>query len=100
MWFERCAEGAVPLLVSDIVLGQTMTGLGSQDWSEPVHHTFDLPSVEGPFNFVNSEGLLYEAQAVNECLAKGKTQCDEFDHRENLAVMGVLSEIRGRWGGS
>jgi len=56
--------------------------------------------VEGPFNFVNSEGLLYEAQAVNDCLAKGKTQCDEFDHRENLAVMGVLSEIRGRWGGS
>ena len=77
-----------------------MTGLGSQDWSEPQTYTFDLPSVDGPFNFVNSEGLLYEAQAVNDCLAKGKTQCDEFDHRENLAVMEVLSEIRGRWGGS
>ena len=79
---------------------QTMTGLGSQDWSEPQTYTFDLPSVEGPFNFVNSEGLLYEAQAVNDCLAQGKTQCDQFDHRENLAVMEVLSEIRGRWGGS
>jgi len=77
---------------------QTMTGLGSQDWSAPETHTFALPDVQGPFNFVNSEGLLYEARAVNECLAAGKTECAQFDHRENLAVMRVLSEIRGRWG--
>ena len=64
-----------------------MTGLGSQDWSEPYTYTFDLPSALGPFNFVNSEGLLYEARAVNDCLAQGKTQCDQFDHRGKLAVM-------------
>ena len=33
---------------------QTMTGLGSQDWSEPQTYTLICLSAEGPFNFVNS----------------------------------------------
>mmetsp|Transcript_5117 Transcript_5117/g.15595 ORF Transcript_5117/g.15595 Transcript_5117/m.15595 type:complete len:342 (-) Transcript_5117:68-1093(-) len=77
---------------------QTMTGLGSQDWSEPKHYEFPLPKIDGPWNFVNSEGLAYEAAAVNACLREGRTEAAEFDHRENLAVMEVLSEVRSRWG--
>ena len=38
-----------------------MTGPASQQWGEEVTHTFPLPEVPGPFNFVNSEGLAYEA---------------------------------------
>eukprot|EP00629_Pelagomonadales_sp_RCC1024_P017896 CAMPEP_0119291440 /NCGR_PEP_ID=MMETSP1329-20130426/42463_1 /TAXON_ID=114041 /ORGANISM="Genus nov. species nov., Strain RCC1024" /LENGTH=329 /DNA_ID=CAMNT_0007292269 /DNA_START=78 /DNA_END=1064 /DNA_ORIENTATION=+ len=66
---------------------QTMTGLGSQTWSAPAERTFALPSVEGPFNFVNSEGLAYEAAEVNACLRAGRSESEFFDHRENLAVM-------------
>ena len=75
-----------------------MTGLGSQDWSTPRTYNFALPDIEGPFNFVNSQGLAYEAEAVNACLREGKAECPQFDNRENLAVMDALSEIRATWG--
>lgn len=77
---------------------QTMGGLGSQDWGDPETRRFPLPEIPGPFNFVHSEGLAYEAEEVNACLRDGKTESAKFDDRECLAVMAVLSEIRARWG--
>uniref|UniRef100_A0A7S0LRW1 D-xylose 1-dehydrogenase (NADP(+), D-xylono-1,5-lactone-forming) n=1 Tax=Coccolithus braarudii TaxID=221442 RepID=A0A7S0LRW1_9EUKA len=73
---------------------QTMSGLGSQAWSDPVEHHTPLPSIDGPFNFVNSQGLAYEAMAVNSCLRKGLTEADAFGSDECLRVMQVVTALR------
>ena len=75
-----------------------MTGLGSQTWSEEDHKAFPLPEIPGDFNFVNSQGLAYEAEEVNRCLREGLPETPAFDGRECLSVMGVLSNIRAKWG--
>ncbi len=70
-----------------------MTGLGSQQWSEPQVYEFPLPSEIVPlstsdkdggkchtpgFNFVNSQGLAYEAAEVNRCLHEGLIETPFF----------------------
>eukprot|EP01082_Thalassiosira_pseudonana_P004917 g4315.t1 g4315 contig15:774800-775923(+) len=67
-----------------------MTGLGSQQWSEPETYEFDLPKdivalstengeKETPgFNFVNSQGLAYEAAEVNRCFREGLIESPSF----------------------
>ena len=79
-----------------------MTGWDPIRTGENPRAAFDLPAVEGPLNFGNSEGLLYEAQGESNPTAspRGEAQCDQFDDRENLGVMGGLSEIRRALGGS
>lgn len=80
-----------------------MTGLGSQQWSEPVIHEFSLPSdvvalsTEGEevpgFNFVNSTGLAYEAAEVNRCFRQGMIESPSFSTRDSIEILRLISDI-------
>lgn len=76
---------------------QRMEGPASQRWSEPEVFEYDLPSITGPFTFVHSEGLAYEAAAVHRCLRAGHTEADEFTSDECIRVMRLVSQIRSYW---
>lgn len=81
-----------------------MTGLGSQQWSEPEIHEFALPSdikalstedgtkVPG-FNFVNSQGLAYEAAEVNRCVREGLIESPAFTTKQCIEIMRLISDI-------
>lgn len=81
-----------------------MTGLGSQQWSEPVIHKFELPTdmvalstEEGEvpgFNFVNSQGLAYEAEEVNRCFREGKIESPYFSTQDCIEILRLISDIR------
>ena len=80
-----------------------MTGLGSQQWSEPELHEFELPTdvaafstengeVPG-FNFVNSQGLAYEAAEVNRCFREGLIESPSFTTQQCIEILRLISEI-------
>lgn len=87
-----------------------MTGLGSQQWSEPELHEFPLPSEIVPltsnngdaqegctlpgFNFINSQGLAYEAKEVNHCIREGLIETPLFSSTECVETMRLISDIR------
>lgn len=59
-------------------------------------HEFPLPSIEGNFIYPNSEGLYYEAVAVQRCLAAGFVQAPQASLAESVAVIKILHRaVRG-----
>ena len=50
------------------------------------------------FNFVNSQGFLYEARAVMGAVRDGRTQLDEISGEETMRIMGILDEARKQVG--
>lgn len=80
-----------------------MTGLGSQTWSEPELHEFELPpdvvalsTADGEvpgFNFVNSQGLAYEASEVNRCFREGLIESPSFSTRQCLEILRLITDI-------
>ena len=76
---------------------QTMSGPASQQWSEAQAHATALPEVAGDFNFVNSQGLAYEAAEATRCVKGGLLEPPAFDSEACLRVMRVISEIRAHW---
>ena len=64
-------------------------------------HDFPLPdppaSVEaaGGFNYPNSNGLQYEADAIHKCIREGRTSSDLYTTSEMIAVRFNISE--GDW---
>lgn len=79
-----------------------MTGLGSQQWSEPEIHEFALPDIEAlstcdgevpGFNFVNSQGLSYEAAEINRCFREGLTESPSFSTFQCIEIMRLISDI-------
>jgi dihydrodiol dehydrogenase / D-xylose 1-dehydrogenase (NADP) len=82
-----------------------MTGLGSQQWSEPETYEFDLPKdivalstengeKETPgFNFVNSQGLAYEAAEVNRCFREGLIESPSFPSSQCIEIMRLITDI-------
>ena len=81
-----------------------MTGLGSQQWSDTVIYNFPLPSNvvelstecdETPgFNFVNSQGLAYEAEEVNRCFREGRIESPSFSSNQCIDLLRLISDIR------
>lgn len=80
-----------------------MTGLGSQQWSEPKIHEFALPEaivalstangkVPG-FNFVNSQGLAYEALEVNRCFREGLIESPSFSTQQCIEILRLITDI-------
>ena len=78
---------------------QTMSGLGSQTFGGKEEHTFELPHIDNAaaLNFVNSQGLLYEAAAATACMQRGECEAAQFGSDECLRVMQLISEIRSHW---
>ena len=50
------------------------------------------------FNFMNSQGFLYEARAVMGAVRDGRTQLDEISGEETMRIMGILDEARKQVG--
>jgi dihydrodiol dehydrogenase / D-xylose 1-dehydrogenase (NADP) len=50
------------------------------------------------FHYPNSMGMVYEAEAVMECIREGQTECEEFTVAESLEVMRICDEVRGQLG--
>jgi len=61
---------------------------------------FDLPKCpEGlSLNFPNSEGFLYQAQAVEKAIEDGLQECVEYNLDESLAVVRIMDEYRKQLG--
>ena len=74
-----------------------MSGPGSQAWTTPEDYAFPLPSEIKPlndkFNFVNSEGLSYEAAEMNRCLRDGLLESPSFTSSQCLDIMRIITEI-------
>eukprot|EP00322_Chrysochromulina_rotalis_P029249 CAMPEP_0115850228 /NCGR_PEP_ID=MMETSP0287-20121206/11855_1 /TAXON_ID=412157 /ORGANISM="Chrysochromulina rotalis, Strain UIO044" /LENGTH=331 /DNA_ID=CAMNT_0003304217 /DNA_START=145 /DNA_END=1140 /DNA_ORIENTATION=- len=77
---------------------QPMDGPASQHFGEAQSHTAVLPEASADhFNFVNSQGLAYEATEVNRCLSEGLLEAPAFSSEACLRVMKVIDSIRAHW---
>merc|ERR1711865_413930 len=61
---------------------------------------FELPKCPEGYqvNFPNSEGMLYQVQAVEECLKNGQLECPEYSLEESLAVVQIMDAYRKQVG--
>lgn len=56
-------------------------------------HELPLPPMEGSFNFVNSNFLIYEADHVRDCLLKGLTQSPDMPLRDTLTLRKTTDHV-------
>lgn len=57
-----------------------------------------LPVAEHKFHYMNSCGLIYEADEVRKCVRAGKTECDFVTHNNSLTIARIQDEIRKQVG--
>lgn len=57
-----------------------------------------LPEAKHAFNYPNSCGLRYEAEATRQCIRKGLTECETVSHKESLIIAKIQDEIRRQIG--
>lgn len=57
-----------------------------------------LPSSKHPFNFDNSAGLRYEAEATRQSILDGKLGNELLPHSESLLIAHIQDEIRKQIG--
>ncbi|XP_076450766.1 trans-1,2-dihydrobenzene-1,2-diol dehydrogenase-like isoform X2 [Babylonia areolata] len=59
---------------------------------------FPLPDSPYTFNFVNSQGFIYEACCVRDCLKKGLLECPRMPHADSISIMTILEEAQRQLG--
>eukprot|EP00440_Ansanella_granifera_P076905 gb/GFBE01083457.1/.p1 GENE.gb/GFBE01083457.1/~~gb/GFBE01083457.1/.p1 ORF type:complete len:273 (+),score=55.91 gb/GFBE01083457.1/:1-819(+) len=61
---------------------------------------FPLPKLPAgqEVNYPHSEGMLYEVQAAEQCLAEGMLECPDYRLDESLAVMRLMDSYRRQMG--
>eukprot|EP01102_Stenamoeba_stenopodia_P022158 TRINITY_DN9140_c0_g1_i1.p1 TRINITY_DN9140_c0_g1~~TRINITY_DN9140_c0_g1_i1.p1 ORF type:complete len:357 (+),score=74.68 TRINITY_DN9140_c0_g1_i1:35-1072(+) len=64
------------------------------DGKEEESHECTLPSKGEGYNFINSSGLVYEAEEVHNCLERGQSESKIVSHEFSLALVSVLDSIR------
>ncbi|XP_038067014.1 trans-1,2-dihydrobenzene-1,2-diol dehydrogenase-like isoform X2 [Patiria miniata] len=55
---------------------------------------FPLASDKEGFNYPNSAGFQYEAEAVRQCIMKGLKECPTVSHKDSLLVHEILQDAR------
>ncbi|XP_055917385.1 trans-1,2-dihydrobenzene-1,2-diol dehydrogenase-like [Eupeodes corollae] len=60
--------------------------------------SWPLPKGKYKTNFLNSEGLRYEAEEVRKCIREGKLQSEHMPHSESLLLAHVEDSIRKQIG--
>ncbi|CAD7085588.1 unnamed protein product [Hermetia illucens] len=60
--------------------------------------TWALPKGKHKTNFINSEGLRYEAEEVRKCIRDGRTESESMSHNESLVIARIQDEIRKQIG--
>ncbi|WP_152452993.1 Gfo/Idh/MocA family oxidoreductase [Microbulbifer sp. THAF38] len=53
-------------------------------------YEFPLPRIRGEFNYPNSEGLYYEARAVQRCLERGLIECPELPLADSVQAIKMI----------
>ncbi|KAL8623985.1 hypothetical protein ACOMHN_040611 [Nucella lapillus] len=105
---------AVLLYSTDNAVGHNSLTLygtkGNLQLEEPFHaptkirlpsgETEDFPLPESPYSytFVNSQGFIYQARCVRECLQKGLLECPRMPHADSIAIMTILEEVQRQLG--
>jgi len=59
---------------------------------------FNLPKVQKPVNYPNSEGLAYEAEEVRRCINKGLLESPLMPLDETLLIAEIVESIRKQIG--
>ncbi|KAB0804934.1 hypothetical protein PPYR_01904 [Photinus pyralis] len=54
----------------------------------------ELPVSTAKYNFLNSNGLAYEAEEVRHCLAQGLTESPKVTHAESLELAELMDTVR------
>lgn len=57
-----------------------------------------LPEAKHKFYYLNSCGLIYEADEVRKCIRAGKLECDFVTHNNSLTIARIQDEIRRKVG--
>lgn len=60
--------------------------------------TWKLPEGKWKTNFLNSEGLRYEAMEVRKCIKEGKLESDDVSHSESILLAHIEDSIRKQVG--
>lgn len=60
--------------------------------------TWKLPEAKFPFNWINSCGLIYEAEEVRKCIRAGKIECELCSHNDSIVIMRIQDETRRQVG--
>ncbi|MCO1334405.1 iron-containing alcohol dehydrogenase [Microbulbifer sp. OS29] len=55
-------------------------------------YEFPLPRIRGEFNYPNSEGLYYEARAVQRCIDRKLTECPELPLADSIQAIRMILE--------
>lgn len=69
-----------------------MIDIDGQDKSWP------LPPAKYEFNYPNSCGLRYEAEAVRNAIRSDQIELETVSHKESLIIAGIQDEIRKQIG--
>ena len=70
----------------------------SRGTTETQLFTTPYPTIAGAFNFPGSQGMQYQQAAVQDCLAKGLTECPDMSLQASLNAAHTLDEIRRQIG--
>ena len=54
---------------------------------------FPLPTPSGPTNFINSEGLCYEAMEVKRCIMEGKLESETMPLSHTQMVSDIMKTV-------
>lgn len=55
-------------------------------------YEFPLPRIRGKFNYPNSEGLYYEARAVQQCIENNLTECPSLPLTDSIEAIRMIKE--------
>lgn len=69
-----------------------------RDFDYPLEKDKEDVIQTGSFNYPNSQGFRYEAEAVTRCILQGKKECPQFLHSETLIMANIMDEIRKQLG--
>lgn len=71
-----------------------VTGVDSKRYEFPLPQNKDKQH----YNFINSDGLHYEAEEVRKCIFNGKLESDYASHSDSLTIANISDEIRRKIG--
>lgn len=60
--------------------------------------SWTLPEGKHKFKYLNSAGLIYEAEETRRCINAGLLQSEEVSHADSLVIVGIEDEIRKQIG--
>ncbi|OWA55608.1 putative Trans-1,2-dihydrobenzene-1,2-diol dehydrogenase, partial [Hypsibius exemplaris] len=60
--------------------------------------TFNLPSVGHKLEYQNSEGMVFQAEEVRNCINKGLLESALMTHQESVTIATIMEEVEKQLG--